>query len=56
MWTFQAYMVAEGYGQHSDWGAAINQQVALNGNFKYLTDLKRHVKLTPAVITEVAER
>ena len=49
-------MVAEGYGQHGAWAAAINQQVALNGNFKYLTDLKRHVKLTPSMITEVAER
>ena len=49
-------MVAEGYGQQSDWAAAVNQQVVLNGNFKYLTDLKNHVNLTPAIITEVAER
>ena len=49
-------MVAEGYGQQSDWAAAINQQVIMNGNLKYLSDLKNHVKLTPAIITEVAER
>ena len=48
--------MAEGYGFTSAWASALNQQVVQNGSVKYLTDFKSHLKLTPAIVSEVADR
>ncbi|XP_064618908.1 spatacsin-like isoform X2 [Lineus longissimus] len=53
---FEAFIVAEAYHRKSDWAAAVCQQVAINGDFTYLKDLKSFIHLTPNLLAEIVDR
>ncbi|XP_050400907.1 spatacsin [Patella vulgata] len=49
-------IVSEAYAKRCDWSAAIYNNVIINGDFRYLQDLKSHVQLKPALIQDAIER
>lgn len=51
----QALIVSESYNRKSCWGHALCHNVLVNGDFRYLQELKRYVKLTNSLIQEVVK-
>ncbi|XP_062566288.1 spatacsin-like [Saccostrea cucullata] len=51
----EALIVSESYNRTGCWKHALCQNVVITGDFRYLQDLKRHIKLTPSLIKEVVK-
>lgn len=51
----EALIVSESYNRKSCWGHALCHNVLVNGDFRYLQELKRYVKLTNSLIQEVVK-
>ncbi|KAK7503511.1 hypothetical protein BaRGS_00005050 [Batillaria attramentaria] len=46
----KAFVVTEAYGKAVDWAEGLFQHVIVNGDMRYLQDMRTYVKLTPALV------
>ncbi|XP_061172498.1 spatacsin-like [Saccostrea echinata] len=51
----EALIVSESYNRTGCWRHALCHNVVINGDFRYLQELKRHIKLTSSLIKEVVK-
>lgn len=54
--SFQVFVVMEAYGKNADWAEGLFQHVVMNGDMRYLQDLRMYIRLTPALIENTLRR
>ncbi|XP_046337180.2 spatacsin-like isoform X1 [Haliotis rufescens] len=52
----ESLIVSEAYGKRANWSEAIYYNIILNGDFRYLQDLRSHIRLTAPMIQEAINR
>ncbi|PVD19335.1 hypothetical protein C0Q70_19822 [Pomacea canaliculata] len=52
----EVFVVMEAYGKNADWAEGLFQHVVMNGDMRYLQDLRMYIRLTPALIENTLRR
>ncbi|CAL1526128.1 unnamed protein product [Lymnaea stagnalis] len=52
----EAMVVSDAYERRTDWSEATFNNVVVNGDMRYLQEMKLHVRITPSLVEDVVKR
>lgn len=53
---YQAMVVSDAYDGRADWAEAIFNNVVINGDMRYLQEMRLHVHITSVLVEDVVKR